>query len=146
MPHFKKLCKHCNKGYNNEDHKCTNKREKGYACTECEKKYFSSKKLGFHVKRVHTKEKNHLCKPCGKYFADDELLRNHSYQSHKKVTCPQCNKLILNRTILNKHLALEHGLLDGAFICDICPNYCVFSKKSYDVHMNKKHLVETRVP
>ena len=96
------------------------------------------------MKTVHEKEKSHLCEPCGKYFADEDILKNHIYQSHSKVTCPQCNKLILNKMYLKKHLVWEHGLLDGAFICEICPKTVFFQKFHYRKHMKVKHSVEVQ--
>ena len=137
IPHFKKLCKKCHHGINSDDHKCA--RDKEFTCKDCGKVYHYIKNLKLHIKTVHTMEKTHLCEPCGKYFADARLLKYHIYQSHSKVNCPHCNKLILNKGELKRHSALEHGMTDGCIFCNTCPKTVFFTKFHYKKHMMEKH-------
>ena len=99
----------------------------------------SSYHLKFYIRGVHKNDKTHFCKHCGKYFADEVLLKHHTYQSHSKVTCPYCKKLILNQYRLKRHLALEHDVKDGAYFCEICPKTVFFSEFHFNKHMVGKH-------
>jgi len=101
--------------------------------------YLSSCRLKFHIKGVHKNKETHFCTPCGKYFADEVLLKHHTYQSHSKVTCRHCKKLRLNQYHLKRHLALEHDVTDGAYFCEICPKTVFFSEFHFNKHMVGKH-------
>ena len=137
IPHFKKICKKCGDGTNLENHKCS--RDRKYSCNDCDKTYATQLMLTRHIKTIHTKEKKSLCKMCDKSYADDLALKDHVNQSHSKVLCPHCNKLILHRGELKRHLALEHGITDGALFCNICPKTVFFVPFHYKKHMSEKH-------
>ena len=43
---------------------------------------------------------------------------------------------------LKRHLVFEHGIKDGALICDICPKAVFFMKYHYNKHMDEKHAIK----
>ena len=145
VPHFKKLCKNCGQGTNLDNHKCSEDRDKSkkHSCKECDKVFKKKDSLRIHLKRDHTvAEKTHLCKTCKKCFGDYELLKNHILQSHNQQNCPQCQKTMFNKMELKRHLVFEHGIKDGALICDICPKAVFFMKYHYNKHMVEKHTIK----
>ena len=113
--------------------------EKLQTCTECGKVFSSKQKLNLHIKRVHRNEKSHVCGLCSKGFADKNQLKGHINQSHSRQTCEHCEKSVLNRFFLKKHLVFDHGIKDGAFICDICPKTLFSSETGYKKHLKEKH-------
>jgi DNA-directed RNA polymerase subunit RPC12/RpoP len=87
-------------------------------------------------------QKTHLCKICKKGFGGYELLKDHKYQAHSQVNCPQCSKILFNRMELRKHQATEHGITEGVFCCNICPKEVFLLKYHYKKHMVEKHAIE----
>jgi hypothetical protein len=43
---------------------------------------------------------------------------------------------------LKRHLVFEHGIEDGALICNICPKTAFFVKYHYNKHMVEKHAMK----
>ena len=46
---------------------------------------------------------------------------------------------MLNEHFLKKHLVFDHGIKDGAFICEICPKTFFLSETGYTKHVEEKH-------
>ena len=142
IPHFKKLCKDCGRGYNHDSHMCPRKKGQKYKCSNCEKVYLNPTNLRLHIKREHLKERNHLCEPCNKYFAHENLLKAHIYQSHSKINCEICDKPVMNKGALKRHMVLEHGVKDNAILCNICPKSLFYHEANYKKHMLDKHNIK----
>ena len=48
---------------------------------------------------------------------------------------------MFNKMELKRHLVFEHGIKDGALICDMCPKTVFFVKYHYNKHMVEKHAI-----
>ena len=83
--------------------------------------------------------KSNVCDHCGKGFSKNYQLNDHVKQSHNRETCEHCGKSLLNGLYLKKHLVFDHGVKDGAFICEICPKTMFSSETGYKNHMQEKH-------
>ena len=95
--------------------------------------------LRLHIQRVHGNDKSNVCIHCGKGFAKSYLLKDHIKQLHSRKTCEHCGKSVLNEHFLKKHLVFDHGIKDGAFICEICPKTFFLSETGYTKHVEEKH-------
>ena len=108
-------------------------------CPECGKVLSSIWTLRRHVQRVHGNDKSHVCDQCGKGFSRKTQLNSHIDQSHSRQTCENCGKSLLNKFFLKKQLVFDHGIKDGAFICEVCPKTVLFIESFYKKHMKEKH-------
>ena len=79
------------------------------------------------------------CEQCGKDFSKKCYLKAHIEQVHSRKTCEHCGKSVLNEHFLKKHLVFDHGIKDGAFICEICPKTFFLSETGYTKHVEEKH-------
>ena len=113
--------------------------EEPQICTDCGKVLSSKAIFKLHVQRIHGNNKSHDCDECSKSFANKTDLKGHINQSHSRKTCEQCGKSVLNKFFLKKHLVFDHGITDGAFICDVCPKTMFSSETGYKKHVNEKH-------
>ena len=71
-------------GSNHHTFKCHNgeaSKWKPHACTDCEKKFLSKKKLDMHI-RVHTGEKPFACPFCEHCCARRDNLKSHIKKNH----------------------------------------------------------------
>ena len=76
--------------------------------------YSKQRNLTLHMQKDHgSAQKTHLCKICKKGFGGYELLKDHKYQAHSQVNCPQCSKILFNRMELRKHQARTSLEMDG---------------------------------
>ena len=107
-------------------------------CADCGKVLTSKWHLKSHINIHHSNEKPHVCDECGKGFATKKQLKNHIVQSHSRQTCEHCGQSLLNEFFLKKHIVFDHGIKDGAFICDICPQKVFSSEKGYKKHNRKR--------
>ena len=110
------------------------------SCTDCGKVLSSKVLLKMHIDRVHGNDKSIVCNHCGKGFSKNYQLNDHVKQSHSRETCEHCGKSLLNGLYLKKHLVFDHGIKDGAFICDICPKTLFSSETGYKKHVHEKHI------
>ena len=108
-------------------------------CPECGKLLSSKNKLNLHIQRLHRNEKCICCDQCSKGFSTKTQLKGHIEQSHCRQTCEHCGKSLLNKFFLKKHLVFDHGIKDGAFICEACPKTVFFIESFYKKHMKEKH-------
>ena len=113
--------------------------EEPQPCPECGKVLSSKWKSRLHIQTVHGNDKSHVCDQCSKGFSTKTQLKGHIDQSHSRQTCEHCGKLLLNKFFLKKHLVFDHGIKDGAFICEACPKTVFFIESFYKKHMKEKH-------
>jgi hypothetical protein len=113
--------------------------EEPQICTDCGKVMSSLGVLQRHIQQVHGNDKSNVCNHCGKGFAKSSLLKNHIEQVHSRKTCEHCGKSLLNGFYLKKHLVFDHGIKDGAFICDICPKTMFSTETAHKKHVKEKH-------
>ena len=98
------------KSKENSCEQCTNLEK--HSCKECGKILLTKKNLRIHLKRDHSIN-SHFCKICNIGFALSELFEKHNYQLHG-ISCPKCNKIMLNKFELRRHLDFRHGIKYGA--------------------------------
>jgi len=60
-------------------------------------------------------------------------------QVHQPKKCNLCGKNISSEWELKKHKVLVHKQTKGAYLCDMCPKKCFFTKETYLKHMSDKH-------
>ena len=113
--------------------------EEPQTCTDCGKVLSSKGLLKNHITRVHGNDKSIVCNHCGKGFSKNIQLKGHIDQSHSRKTCEHCGKSLLNGFYLKKHLVFDHGIKDGAFICEVCPKTMFSSETGYKKHLQEKH-------
>lgn len=92
---------------------------KGYACSNCGKKFKHRKILRRH-ERFHTGEKPYSCSVCSKTFALRKSLRRHLrfHTGERPHTCTQCGKCFRLRENLKAHLRFHTG--EKPFNCSTC--------------------------
>uniref|UniRef100_A0A1E1WNW0 Protein krueppel n=1 Tax=Pectinophora gossypiella TaxID=13191 RepID=A0A1E1WNW0_PECGO len=98
-----------------------------YKCEHCGK--------GFQVKtwydehqNIHNGLKPFSCDICGQAFHLKRYVYKHRTKAHpgavsgpNRFICLSCSKPCDNKTALNEHMFLEHGIVTQ-FLCDICGN------------------------
>ena len=154
-----KFCPHCKKVFRDKnclevhiDHNHPSVGEKKFFCQECGAGFMYQYSLTSHLYKHKIKQKKMnerigkvkdtgpvQCPHCDKTLNGPDNLSRHITQSHKKLTCSQCQKTVLNKFQLKKHLFFDHGETDGAFLCNLCPEQVFFSKPTYSKHMQKAH-------
>jgi hypothetical protein len=58
--------------------------ERNFSCTICDKKFFSKKYVGVHIREVHVQERKHICLRCNRGFFKKAYLKKHSCGSTRK--------------------------------------------------------------
>ena len=115
--------------------------DKSNICVDCGKMLSCRETLKRHFQTAHRRnDKSNICDHCGKGFAKSFLLKNHIKNSHSRKTCEHCGKSVLTGFFFKKHLVFDHGIKDGAFICDICPKRVFFVEDIYKKHIQDKHI------
>ena len=61
------------------------------------------------------------------------VIQGISWQSE------HCGKSLLNGFYLKKHLVFNHGIKEGAFICDRCPKTIFSTEIALKKHVKEKH-------
>ena len=131
-----------------------------YDCTNCEKKFKTKYSLYDHSK-THKEVIEIKCSECGEIFKSKSVLKKHKLTTHKGVTyeciycfkeldskqylgihmklcmqtikCPECNKRLKSREVLERHMTLHQG-----HKCEICGK--VYNTKILkQVHMSQYH-------
>jgi len=119
-----------------------------YFCSECGDGFMFERNMVKHNEKhkkmkellfLHERIKKHKCSICSKDFSTKTQLKGHIEQSHSRQTCENCGKSLLNKFFLKKHLFFDHGIKDGAFICEACPKTVFFTESFYKKHMKEKH-------
>lgn len=127
-------CEECNKTFSHRaglmNHRlAVHKRNKGYPCTLCDKKFrwkgSLSKHMRKHIKKDDSLSDRPVCEPCGITFASICSLQRHLKNSLKHVTedelkyiCDDCNRKFSDKTKLRDHIEEKH--LHRTYQCPIC--------------------------
>uniref|UniRef100_A0A336MD61 CSON015453 protein n=1 Tax=Culicoides sonorensis TaxID=179676 RepID=A0A336MD61_CULSO len=103
------------------------KKNGGFQCHHCSKKYGDRKRLRSHLKYLHFSKKfdsnkpRYTCNVCGKEISDYNSLRRHQME-HKdkkpreKTVCSICGKAYI---LIRKHMRIMH-LNNTEHYCDMC--------------------------
>ena len=92
------------------------KKEKNFACDQCDYKAALPTLLKKHKTRVHSdqeRERSHLCNQCGSMYMEKTQLWAHIAYIHGKsveeTMCFSCGKIIRTDVALQKHILEVHG-------------------------------------
>ncbi|KAF8377466.1 hypothetical protein HHK36_030844 [Tetracentron sinense] len=108
-------------------------------------------------KSDHDIEKNMKCKICAKEFSDDQVLRTHWMEVHKKeaqwlfrgYACAICMNSFTNKKVLESHVMERHGVqfLEQCilFQCMPCGSHFVNPEQLW-VHVLSVHSADFRLP
>ncbi|CRK86716.1 CLUMA_CG000549, isoform A [Clunio marinus] len=107
-------------------------RTKDFHCEICGGSYFDENGLRKHTLNVHKKSKHHTCSLCRRTFRTKESLKTH-ISNPCRLPCEVCGKMI-RKNSLKAHLNRVH-LKSRPYRCDIC------GKKCCSTHLS--HLVTT---
>jgi PR domain zinc finger protein 13 len=89
--------------------------KQGHVCIYCGKLYSRKYGLKIHI-RTHTGFKPLKCKFCFRPFGDPSNLNKHvrlHVQSNSIYKCTLCNKILVRRRDLQRHLQTRHSLADA---------------------------------
>ncbi|XP_058117419.1 oocyte zinc finger protein XlCOF6-like [Anopheles ziemanni] len=161
VDYFSSTCPHCKKDIDRVDlvqHLRTSCQEKHFDCSHCDKKFFSSRALSQHLKkldqlfhciqcdrsfssraayslhvRTHTGERPFVCKLCNKAFksASQRTAHMDTHIEGKTFECSICGKCLQTRASYRNHI--KRHLEERTHGCDEC------SKKFYAKHSLRKH-------
>ncbi|XP_037024657.1 zinc finger protein 468-like isoform X3 [Bradysia coprophila] len=114
-------------------HKLIHKREKSFACDQCDRK-FSRRSLLTQHKRIHNGIKPYACDLCDQRCARKSTLIRHlgTHIGMKSFACSICGKKFSRNSTLNHHKVLHSG--QYPFECDICSRKYV-TKSSLSYHL-----------
>ena len=138
----KETCDNCKKEFKKayiKDHKklCTGKG--GFPCDECSKVFIHTKRLIFHVNKVHRNSIEQIvCDVCGKHFNREASHSVHK-QVHKGETfgCEVCPKIFLSPNQLKEHFRHAHNPKQTVK-CDLC-NKVFACKQNVEKHVINVH-------
>lgn len=112
-------------------------------CEVCGKGFIRKDHFEDHILR-HTKEKPFRCNNCNMSFFRKQELKRHLQQScnsdsHPKVECPICGKMLKNKDTLRNHRKNVHE--EGKKIsCPHCSVVSSFHQSTIDRHIKNVHL------
>ena len=133
----KKICPDCKKPYI-QRHKCQKEQiETNLTCQECGKVLATQRGLQKHM--LNHLEKKFDCPHCDKKWPSESLMAMHIKQSHRPATCELCNSKCSSFNELKRHKVLVHEIMDGAWLCQLCPKSVFFSERTYELHLKKNH-------
>ena len=135
----KKVCPDCKKPYLNR-HKCDKEKTElgSVTCQKCGKVLAHEGSLKKHIETVHM-EKKFDCPHCDKKWSSASNLAHHIKQAHQPATCELCNNKCSTFNELKRHKVLVHGIMNGAWLCQLCPKSVFFSERTYELHLKKNH-------
>ncbi|KFB44560.1 AGAP005480-PA-like protein [Anopheles sinensis] len=107
-------------------------------CAICQKSYKSSRYLGLHMMKSHSREEDRpfKCDKCHQSFHKEHLLKAHQ-ANHLSEKCPICEKVVSSKYALKTHVSRMHGS-DRNQICDVCGKE-FRTKPAMERHINE-HL------
>lgn len=89
--------------------------KQGHLCIYCGKLYSRKYGLKIHI-RTHTGFKPLKCKYCFRPFGDPSNLNKHvrlHVQGNTVYKCPECDKILVRRRDLQRHIQARHTILPG---------------------------------
>lgn len=103
------------------------------SCQTCELPFLSAYKLYCHTKEVHLVQPFKCVEAkCVESYGTQEQLNEHIQQSHSRINCPHCNKLI-KLYYLPLHIKFFHDK-DQRIVCDLCGHV------SKNINTHKSHV------
>ena len=85
---------------------------KGFACTECPKKFEKRSGLNYHIEIHHTEKPQQVdCSLCDKTFLHPEILKRHMKNVHVEPSheCSQCQSKFKLKCKLDRHIKEVHN-------------------------------------
>merc|ERR1719210_952024 len=82
-------------------------------------------------------EKTFDCPHCDKKWQNEREVLRHIKAAHRPATCKMCNHKCSSFNELKRHKVLVHGIMEGAWLCQMCPKSVFFSERTYELHMKK---------
>ncbi|XP_059471705.1 zinc finger protein 665-like [Neocloeon triangulifer] len=96
------------------------KKNMGFPCTMCDKKFSRRTKLEYHMRR-HTGERHFTCTICSKSFHDSVRLKAHTerHSTDKKFKCDECGSGFVCKRYLTNHKSRYHRRRE-VIRCSVC--------------------------
>ena len=100
--------------------KKTQKGNKPFSCTYCDKKMRNPSELQIH-ERIHTGEKPFACKHCDKKFKTSGELKGHEWihTGEKPFACKYCDKKLNQSGDLQKHERIHTQLAANPLLANV---------------------------
>lgn len=89
-------------------------REKNFACSMCDQKFFSKTHVQKHMVK-HFGDRVHECNVCKKSYARKQTLKDHMriHSNEKKFICAVCSQTFVQNNSLRLHMKVHHpGISD----------------------------------
>ncbi|XP_053686872.1 transcription factor grauzone-like [Sabethes cyaneus] len=103
------------------EHLTFHKNPTAFQCEVCQKNFKTKDYMRNHMANSHAigKVRQYKCVHCKLSFAKQQKLDAH-LQTHEKVPCPHCKKLLKGAFSLKVHITNLHSDKDRRMICDTC--------------------------
>uniref|UniRef100_A0A1A9W9A4 Protein krueppel n=1 Tax=Glossina brevipalpis TaxID=37001 RepID=A0A1A9W9A4_9MUSC len=94
-------------------------KKKPYACTNCNKTFFTTVALLYH-QRNHTSLRQFQCDVCLQGFVDLSDLKRHKmiHDSNTSLVCQICHMVFIGKTNFRRHMRTHANKMP--FACDLC--------------------------
>lgn len=109
-----------------------------YKCQACDKTFTHQKGLRIHTKRDHLMERPHACTQCEMKFFTGKKLKEHmvKHTGLREFQCKVCLKCYGRKKTLNQHMRVHEDFC--RFKCEHCGQGFV-QRTSWVGHMRSKH-------
>jgi KRAB domain-containing zinc finger protein len=137
----KYTCPICNAISRSIRHHVLMHEDSGICCDICGKRFKNSRKLGYHIKNIHSTQSEEVfqCDSCDFTTNRDSYLKSHVRHVHgeKKFVCDLCGAAFGWNQSLQRHVQRVHDK-DFPFQCDECQRW--FPEKNVlEKHKKTKH-------
>ncbi|XP_013119207.2 zinc finger protein 420 [Stomoxys calcitrans] len=106
---------------------------KQFKCEKCSSRFSTPANLKAHM-QGHEETPDCFCEICREHFANDVLLKAHTYKMHyklKQMDCEICQRPIEENDLV-EHMKIHSNT--KTHVCEIC-NSVFMQKSQYNVHM-----------